>query len=126
MIAENKSDDPTVCQTCGEKLVYLWGEDLWACMDLSHGRLLRAGCLSKKDAVVTRSGATVGEDIRRGLKKMAKDFPKQPPTSPARTTEPQSADPELVARYLELAAKLEHTSVTLPPFRVWAARINRP
>lgn len=45
MIAEKKPDipnDPRICQTCGEGMVYLWGEG-WACMDLAHGKLISYG-----------------------------------------------------------------------------------
>ena len=99
MIAEKKPDipnDPRICQTCGEGMVYIWGEDYWACMNLAHGKLIRYCTMPKKESVVTRSGVIVGDGIRRGLKKMG---PWEPPAEPV-APEP---DPEDVKRLITAA-----------------------
>ena len=58
------------CEHCGREMLYLAGENYWACMDLSHGRLGPAGRHSQAPgaAVELRNAASVGAAIRRGMK----------------------------------------------------------
>jgi len=49
-------------------MLYLAGENYWACMDLSHGRLVHGSGPAPRDAVEVRNAASVGAAIRRGMK----------------------------------------------------------
>jgi DNA-directed RNA polymerase subunit RPC12/RpoP len=58
------------CEHCGREMLYLAGENYWACMDLGHGRLVRPNPRSQAPSagIEVRNAASVGASIRRGAK----------------------------------------------------------